>query len=159
MKITAEFNSTEELLGFIKVFGEKGLVTANEGSADVTYGDWGTNSCEVPVSVEEYKNSKKTKKQVEKVTTIKPDKTEKVEKVEAEVVKVEDEVAEVKEVEIKEEAPKVTKEMVREIFTKLIKGGQQKEAKELTTKYGASKLPEVKEEDYAAIYEEAEELL
>ena len=42
---------------------------------------------------------------------------------------------------------------------KLIKAGKSKEAKELTAKYGASKIPEIKEEDYVAVYKEAEELL
>ncbi len=59
----------------------------------------------------------------------------------------------------KKEEPKVTKEMVRAVFSQLIKKGKQKEAKELTSKYGAAKLPDVKEEDYAAILKEAEELL
>lgn len=54
---------------------------------------------------------------------------------------------------------KITKEMVRAAFTKLIKAGKQKEAKELTKKYGASRLPEIKEEDYEAIYKDAGELL
>lgn len=59
----------------------------------------------------------------------------------------------------KKEEPKVTKEMVRAVFSQLIKKGKQKEAKELTSKYGAAKLPDVKEEDYSAILKEAEELL
>ena len=58
-----------------------------------------------------------------------------------------------------DEEPKITKELVRAVFAKLIKAGKAKEAKELTAKYGASKIPEIKEEDYAAIYKEAEELL
>lgn len=54
---------------------------------------------------------------------------------------------------------KVTKEQVRAAFTKLIKAGKQKEAKELTLRYGASKVSEVKEEDYAAILKDVEGLL
>jgi len=49
--------------------------------------------------------------------------------------------------------------MVRAVFSKLIKAGKQQEAKDLTAKYGASKIPEIKEEDYVAILKEAEELL
>lgn len=54
---------------------------------------------------------------------------------------------------------KLTKEDIRAIFSKLIQAGKQKEAKELTNRYGAKKIPEIKEEDYEAIYKEAEELL
>jgi predicted metalloprotease len=49
--------------------------------------------------------------------------------------------------------------MVRALFTTLLKANRQKEAKALTTKYGASKLTELKAEDYAAVYKEASELL
>lgn len=155
MKITAEFNSTEELLSFIKVFGEKGLVTANEGQASVTYGKDDVSPSGIPVCLDGEKFSKKIKKQEQKATTNKEDK---IEKVEAEVVKVEDDVTNVQDAEVKEE-PKITKEMVRGLFAKLIESGKQKEAKELTNKYGASKLPEVQQKDYAAIYKDAEELL
>jgi len=84
-------------------------------------------------------------------------------KVEAEVVGIDatpEELNEAKElIDKKDEESKVTKEMVRAVFSQLIKKGKQKEAKELTSKYGAAKLSEVKEEDYAAILKDAEELL
>lgn len=58
-----------------------------------------------------------------------------------------------------EEAPKVTKEMIRERLGSIMKAGKQKEVKALVAKYGASKVPDIKEEDYPAIYKEAEGLL
>lgn len=53
----------------------------------------------------------------------------------------------------------VTKEMVRAVFTKLVKAGKTKEAKDLTQKYGASRIPDIKKEDFEAIYKEAEGLI
>lgn len=148
MKITAEFNSNEELLSFISTFGAKDI----------------SKTVMEPIGVKET------------VTTIKPEikeapkaktpesKKEDVKKVDAEVVGVNNKIGEIKDAEgIKEdkkkEDPKITKEMVRAVFTKLIKAGKQKEAKELTKKYGASRIPEIKETDYEAIYKEAEVLL
>lgn len=58
-----------------------------------------------------------------------------------------------------ESEPKITKEMIRAIFTKIIKVGKAAEAKALTAKYGAKKVPDLKEEDYAAVYKEANALL
>ena len=110
MKITAEFNSINEIVDFINTFGTK---IGNQ------------------ITIDGAKVGSKIK---EKITSP------------------------VKEAEgIKE--VKVTKEQVREVFSKLIKAGKQKEAKELTSKYGASKVGEIKEEDYAAILKDAEELL
>lgn len=141
MKITAEFNSTEELLSFISTFGTKAAVQL-EGAKVGT---------------------KKEDKKADKVTPDKEDTKientkEEVPTVEAEKVGQDTTPTEIKDAEgVKE--PKVTKEQVRAVFAKLIQSGKQKEAKELTTKYGANKLPDVKEEDYAAILKEAEELL
>lgn len=152
MKITAEFNSTDEMLVFISTFGAKGFMPGpgtpiNADSAKVTAQD--TKS---------------------KVATKKEDKQKKEEpkvadtpKVEAEKVGVDETPTDTKEAEnvqedSKEEV-KVTKEMVRAAFTKLIKAGRHLDAKKLTAKYGASKLPDVKEADYAEILKEAEALL
>ncbi|MBD8046781.1 MULTISPECIES: hypothetical protein [Clostridium] len=136
MKITAEFNSNEELLNFINTFGANALV--------------GTTKQETTVI-----EKKEDKKEVIKKENPVKEET-KVEKKESPKV----EEAEVKE-EPKEEdtKPEITKEMVRATFTKLIQAGKQKEAKELTAKYGASKLPDLKEEHYAAVMKEAEALL
>lgn len=131
MKITAEFNSNEELISFINTFGTKSLT-------------------EVVAPIE--------KKEV-KVNLPKEAKKEEVKKVD--LPKEETKKEDVKKEETKIDPPKeeVTMEMVRAVFTKLIKAGKQKEAKEITTKFGASKLPELKEEDYAAVIKEAEAIL
>lgn len=147
MKITAEFNSNEELLSFISTFGAKTIMHDQVGV-----------------------QAPKAKKEV--ATKVKEEKAEDhTPKVNAEIVSVETPTGEIIETdstptdEGNEEAPKeeakaeITKEMVRAVFTKLIKAGKAKEAKDLTSKYGASKLPELKEEHYEAVYKEAEGLL
>lgn len=141
MKITAEFNSTSEVLDFIKAFGTKTVVQLQDAN--------------VGTKKEDKKVEKKSNAVKEEVKT--EDKVE-VPKVEAEKVGQANGVTEIKEAEGVQEV-KVTKEQVREVFTKLIKAGKQREAKELTAKYGASKIGEVKKEDYAAILKDAEELL
>lgn len=129
MKITAEFNSTSEVLDFINAFGAK--VITSQMTID---------GAKVGAAVEAIKEDKKS-------NPIKKEESQKVQQ--------SNEVTEDK----KSEVVKVTKEQVREVFSKLVKAGKQKEAKELTAKYGASKVGEVKEEDYAAILKDAEELL
>jgi len=141
MKITAEFNSNEELLSFIGTFGTKGLISSGV-----------TNVTNISPVVE----TKKT--------------------VKGEIIKTEDKpIKEVLKEEIKENVatkdaettkgdatsgePKITKEMIRERLGLIMKTGKQKEAKDLLAKYSASKLPELKEEHYAAVYGEAEGLL
>lgn len=121
MKITAEFNSINEVVDFINTFGTK---AGNQ------------------ITIDGAKVGSKIKEKI----------TSPVKEVGKREMKVEKEAEGVKEV-------KVTKEQVREVFSKLIKAGKQKEAKELTSKYGASKVGEIKEEDYAAILKDAEELL
>lgn len=132
MKIIAEFNSTNEVLDFIKAFGTKAV------ESQVTFD--GTK-------VGAIKEDKKSNPIKEEVKTVEKEESQKIEQ--------SNEVAEDK----KSESNKVTKEQIREVFSKLVKAGKQKEAKELTAKYGASKVGEVKEEDYAAILKDAEELL
>ena len=140
MKITAEFNSNEELISFINTFGTRTL-------AEVV----------LPIEKKEVKvdSPKEAKKEeVKKVESPKED----VEKEETKVVDPpKEEIKEVK--KVVDPKVEVTMEMVRAVFTKLIKAGKQKEAKEITTKFGASKLPELKEEDYAAVIKEAEAIL
>lgn len=132
MKIIAEFNSTNEVLDFIKTFGTKAI------TSQVTIDG---------AKVGAVKEDKKSNPIKEEIKTIEKEESRKVEH--------SNEVTEDK----KSEVIKVTKEQVREVFSKLVKAGKQKEAKELTAKYGASKVGEVKEEDYAAILKDAEELL
>lgn len=154
MKITAEFNSNEELLSFIGTFGNK-TFKAEQGCSNTT---------NIVNKVAEKKIGAVIEDKKEKVTPvveaeIVSQKTPKGEVVDAESTSVEQDPRKAANNDKKDEGPKITKEQVRAVFTKLIKAGKQKEAKALTEKYGASKLPEVKEEDYAAIYKEAEGLI
>lgn len=130
MKITAEFNSNEELISFINTFGTKSLTEVVAP----------TEKKEVKVNL-----PKEAKKEEVKKVDLPKEETRKEE------TKIDPPKEEVK--------VEVTMEMVRAVFTKLIKAGKQKEAKEITTKFGASKLPELKEEDYAAVIKEAEAIL
>lgn len=136
MKITAEFNSTSEVLDFINAFGVKAITSR------VTI-----DGAKVGAVVGSIKEDKKSNPVKEEVKTVEKEESQKVEH--------SNEVTEDK----KSEVINVTKEQVREIFSKLVKAGKQKEAKELTSKYGASKVGEVKEEDYEAILKDAEGLL
>lgn len=142
MKITAEFNSNEELVSFISAFGTKAIIT----------GQTVDQVTKETVAASKSESKEEVKKETSKVESSKEN-TSKVNTEENTAPK-----EEIKE-ESKDKESKITKEMVRAIFTKIIKAGKQKEAKELTTKYGASKLPELKEEDYAAIYKDAEVLI
>jgi hypothetical protein len=154
MKITAEFNSNEELVSFISTFGAK-TFKPEVGAAE------GQKESKKVADIQE--DIKENKKETSKVEPSKEDKKEEVPKVDAEVVGVDVKTTDTKDAEIvkedKKEETKITKEMVRAVFSKLIKAGKQKEAKDLTSKYGASKLPDLKEEDYAAAYKDAEGLL
>lgn len=143
MEITAKFNNGEEMMAFARLLlGQDNTVKFVPSHGVVA---------DVDLQKED------TEKQEDKSKEVNTP------KVEAEVVGIDatpEELNEAKElIDKKEEEPKVTKEMVRAVFSQLIKKGKQKEAKELTSKYGAAKLPDVKEEDYAAILKEAEELL
>lgn len=143
MKIVAEFNSIQEIKDFATLIGgQKELVLR----ADYIK----------PEMVQEPNN-------VDAVQEVAPEKEEpKVEETTKEVVSEKEEPTPDTEEEAQEEAQevkKISKEDVRGIFSKLIQAGKQKQAKELTNRYGAKKIPEIKEEDYEAIYKEAEELL
>ena len=147
MKITAEFNSNEELLSFINTFGTSAVHQTINLSPSVIEKDTKSAPKAEKTIKEEPKVDKKEEKKAKVTEEVKQD--EKVENKEEGAAE---------EVEDKQEE-KVTLEMVRAVFAKIIKAGKQKEAKELTTKYGASKLPELKEEDYSKILKEAEELI
>lgn len=107
-------------------------------------------------------NKAKTSKKADKAK----DKKEEPPKVEAEVTGI-DESANgkpVQDVGTKEEnktedGPQVTKEMVREICSKAIKAGKPADVKKIVADHGASKIPELKEKEYAAVYKEVEALL
>ncbi|AKA68506.1 hypothetical protein [Clostridium scatologenes] len=154
MKITAEFNSNEELLNFISTFGTKAIVT----------GQVVDQVAKKTVTNYKPEVKKDTKKETSKVEVAKENKKEDVKKEDKEEVTKSDvkteESTESKDTkEDKKEDTEITKEMVRAIFTKLIKAGKQKEAKEITEKYGAKRLPDLAEEHYAAAYKEVEALL
>lgn len=66
--------------------------------------------------------------------------------------------AESAEADKKSDKPTYTLVQVRERLATLSRAGKQAQVKALLEKFGASKLSEVKEEDYAALMEEAEAL-
>lgn len=146
MKIVAEFNSNEELLSFISTFGTKTVSQITKGTGAPKAEAYTEKNVELIKPVQLHSSNKEENKDVSKLEN---------DKVPAETKEAEN----VKEDAPKDEESKITKEMVRAVFTKLIKAGKSKDAKELTSKYGASKLPELKEDDYAAVYKEAEALL
>lgn len=151
MKITAEFNSNEEILNFINTFGAKTIQKIEpkqerQASTEKKEVIKETTKKEVEKDIKKEEKSNPLKNEhVQTVDEPKED-TKKEDKSPVEQTKKEDE-------------PRITKEMVRAAFTKLIQAGKQKEAKEITAKYGASKLPELKEEHYAAVIKEVEALL
>jgi outer membrane biosynthesis protein TonB len=93
------------------------------------------------------------------------EKREEAPKVEAEVTGVDETPTEPpKDAEVTEESKEpevtnITKEMVRAICSKAIKAGKSAEVKNIVSKYGASKLPDLKEECYADAYKDVEALL
>jgi len=153
MKITAEFNSTGELLNFINTFGTTNLApiqgvikTVNVPEVEVNTkksigGVFGMNC--MPAKEAE-------------VNAPKEDIKEAILAKEAEIA---NELEQDQKKDEETKVTKVTKEDLRAIFTKIIKAGKQSEAKALTTKYGAARLPDIKEEDYAAVYKDAEDLI
>lgn len=144
MKITAEFNSVEEVLSFASTFGKTGFIPSQ-------------GSVQAPKEAGKAIENKSVKKQEDKTPKVKaeivseePPKSETI--VDANSTSVGQDKPE-------EEEPKVTKEMVRERLGAIMKAGKQKDVKDLVAKYGASKVPDLKEEDYREIYKEAEALL
>ena len=141
MKITAEFNSVEEVLSFASTFGKSSFKLENE-----------------PVQIPVVQASKEGEKTVE----IKTEVTELAQKgIKAEPPKETKITKGIKEdaQKDKQEKTKITKEMVRERLGAIMKAGKQNEVKRLVAKYGANKVPELKKEDYEAVYKEAEGLL
>lgn len=158
MKITAEFNSSEELISFINTFGANAL-KGIESKKEVQ---------EVEVKEVEVKEVKKEtvtekKEEVKQVDTPKEEVKKETVVEKKEEIKKEEKSNPLKNEQVKTVDPpskeKITKEMIRATFAKLIKAGKAKEAKDITTKYGAKKVPDLKEEDYTAILKEVEELL
>jgi hypothetical protein len=163
MRISVEFDNVEEMKEFAKSI--KGECSCdNEKVINIS----------APVVTPVTEPIKEEQKETKKKTTKKADKTEDKKEQPKEEKKEEAEVTEVdksandepaQDVEAKEEdkkedeGPKVTKEMVREICSKAIKAGKPGEVKKIVADHGASKIPELKEKEYAAVYKEVEALL
>ena len=154
MKMNVEFESREELLGFVSMFG---------GS---------TTPTNIIISGQSATVNPEKAKEVVKVEKVKKDKVSPVEDKKEEPTKVNAEVAgvdttskeppndaEIKEENSGDEEVNITKEMVRAICSKAIKAGKSAEVKNIVSKYGASKLPDLKEECYADAYKDVEALL
>jgi hypothetical protein len=119
-----------------------------------------------PLKIEKPKEEVKAAAEKVKKDKVVPveDKKEEPTKVDAEVTGVDTtsneptKDAEVNEENSEERAP-ITKEMVRAICSKAIKAGKSAEVKNIVSKYGASKLPDLKEECYVDAYQDVEALL
>lgn len=144
MKITAEFNSNDELMSFISAFGARGAQLKQELAPVV--------DAKKTAKVETIKKEDKPAAQVKA-------EAQKEEIKEAEIAKETEIANEIEQDQKKDEEVKVTKEMVRKRLGAVMKAGKQTEAKELVAKHGATGIPTLKEEEYAAVYEEAEKLL
>ncbi|NOW84306.1 outer membrane biosynthesis protein TonB [Clostridium beijerinckii] len=158
MKMNVEFESREELLSFVGMFGAaKELAPIKGQAAPVKEPKEDVN----PVTEKPKKNKAETKKEEPPKEEIKKDEAPKVE---AEVTGVDTESKEAtKDAEVTEDnnepEEKITKEMIRAICSKAIKAGKSAEVKNIVSKYGASKLPDLKEECYADAYKDVEALL
>lgn len=140
MKINVEFSTIEEMKEFGSLFNAK----------------LGPEDAESAIKEVSRKfNEKKTEKAKEDKPSDKEVEVVGVDNTSDEPVKD----ADIVEDKVADGGPKLTKEMVRDIFSKLLKAGKAAESKALTAKYGAKRIPEIKEEDYAAIYKEAKELI
>lgn len=133
MKIIAEFNSIEEIGEFSKAF------KANE----IIIPPIQINNDTANALVETKKSEDSEIKEEAKTKT-------------KEVSKKEEEKA-VKE-DVKEEK-KIDFTEIREVATTLVQAGKRPELAEITAKYGASKLSELKEEDYEAVLNEFKGLM
>ena len=152
MKIVAEFNSVVELRSFIGAFGTTNFIASQIGQGI-------TNIDKVPAVEVNTKKLIENLKEIIPASEIKPIEAPK-EKIKEAILAKEAEIAnEIEQDQKKDEETKVTKEMIRERLGLIMKAGKQKEVKELVAKHGANKLPDLKEEEYAAVYKEAEELL
>ena len=168
MKINVEFGSVEEMQEFAKLVGG----SCSDKTVTVT------PTVEKEVEKDNSKSDKKnTSKKSEKAKSEDKPKTvdmrEEAKKKEAEdkakneAQKVEvEQVGEPeptveeppKDVEPTEKLPKVTKEELRAACTRAVKSGKAAEVKKIFEKYGAEKLPEVKEENFADVLKDVEAL-
>lgn len=167
MKISVEFDNVEEMKEFAKSI--KGECSCNSEKV-INIPAPTVTTAETPKEEQKEtkkKTTKKADKAEDKKEQPKEDKKEEAPKVEAEVTGVDKSANDepVQDIEPKEEdkkedeGPKVTKEMVREICSRAIKAGKPGEVKKIVADHGASKIPELKEEEFAAVYKEVEALL
>lgn len=164
MKITAEFNSVDEVLAFANTFvktSPAAVVRTMQAMNEIK---------EKEIVKAEAENTQAVEEALLKIEPThenkeEPTKVEAPEEAQSKVGLSKGYKKEAEKVdtqlnfELSEEKPKITKEMIRGIFGKLIKAGKANEAKKITKKFGASKVPDLKEEDYAAVYKEVEALL
>lgn len=118
---------------------------------------------ETKAAAEKTKKGKEETKKEDKPK--KEDKKEETSKVEAEVIGADTDSTELpKDAEVKEDnsgdkSEEITKEMVRALCQKAITAGKSAEVKNIVSNYGASKIPNLKEECYADVYKDVEALL
>ncbi|ENY98723.1 hypothetical protein HMPREF1092_03281 [Clostridium thermobutyricum] len=134
MKIIAEFNSIEEVKEFSKAFKANEIIMP-----PIQIDNEAINALVETKKSEDYEIKEETKAKTKKVSN---------KKEEEKVVK--EDVKEEKKIDFTE---------IREVATTLVKAGKQPELAEITAKYGASKLSELKEEDYEAVLNEFKELM
>lgn len=156
MRISVEFDNVEEMQEFAKSI--HGGCSCSETTVNINNAE--VIKDEAPKETIKKKNTSKKSEDKKKEEPKKED----APKVEAEVTGVDESANNepVKDVEPKEEdksaedEPKITKEQLRAICADKMKAGKQAEVKAVFEKHGASKLPEVKEEDYVSVYKEVE---
>lgn len=159
-----QFDNIEEMQKFAKLIS--GGCSCNKEQVINIPAPTVESTKEEPKETNKAKTSKKADKAKDKNEEPKVENKE-APKVEAEVTGVDKSANDepVQDVEVKEEnkkedeGPKVTKEMVREICSKAIKAGKPGEVKKIVADHGASKIPELEEKEYSAVYKEVEALL
>lgn len=133
MKIVAEFNSIEEVKEFSKAFKANEIIIP-----PIQINNDTANALVETKKSEDSEIKKETKTKTKKVSKKEEEKA------------VKEDVKEEKKIDFTE---------VREVATTLVQAGKQPELAEITAKYGASKLSELKEEDYEAVLNEFKELM
>ena len=144
MKMNLEFSSTEELLFFIHTMGHNKEINVLKAEAlePLIYSD-PIRSAAIKAAAET--RAIKDKQVVQTVEDPGPQP--------AEVVKIPDKVVKA---DVEKEVKPITKEMIREVFGKLMEDGKGEEIRALTLEYGAKNLSGIKQEDYMSIYCAAE---
>ncbi|NRY79936.1 cytoskeletal protein RodZ [Clostridium beijerinckii] len=152
-----KFESREELLSFVGMFGAAKELIPSQGQAPVE-----VKSEEVkPATEKPKKNKAETKKEEPLKEEIKKEVAANIEVEETGVD--ETPTGQIKDAEVtaenSETEVEITKEMVRALCQKAIKTGKSAEVKNIVSNYGAAKIPDLKEECYADVYKDVEALL